>query len=141
MPGSRTGEARLTVGLVARALFHAWRRTARLGLAIMLAIALIGSGMTPVMAFEQGARATMAPLSMQQHSCDPTASHGKNGGASKHTARNCMSDAGCLLVIGLPTTSAPSSEHLSWAWVAYWGQPQFSQGIKAPPGLEPPRRI
>ena len=51
----------------------------------------------------------------------------------------CMSDLGCVLMIGLPSVSlAPTMTRLSWQRVRYDSLAQSADGLTRKPALDPP---
>ena len=114
------------------------RRIANLVIAAVLACALIGAGLTRGMAAPSGT----VTLTHHHHPCEPTASHGQPLSPDNQPLPGCMTDLGCLLIIGIPATPARVSGLVSWAPVAYWSRTTVVQGITSEPILGPPiRRI
>ena len=51
----------------------------------------------------------------------------------------CMSDLGCIFIIGLPTVSSPETmTHLSWSRVNYRDLSRITGGLTHKPALDPP---
>ena len=57
----------------------------------------------------------------------------------KHTAPTCVSDFGCVFLVGLPMMPDPTLLTLTaWASVRYPGAPQTLHGLSVKPALGPP---
>ena len=117
------------------------RRIANLVIAAAVACALIGAGLTHGMAAAQAAPSIMVTMPHHEHPCEPTASHGKPLSPDPPSLPGCMTDLGCLLIVGIPATPVRVSGLVSWAPVAYWPHTRVVQGITFEPILGPPIRL
>jgi hypothetical protein len=57
----------------------------------------------------------------------------------KHTAPTCITDLGCVFLVGLPTIPDPTLLTLTaWSSVSYPGSPDARQGRSVKPAIGPP---
>ena len=57
----------------------------------------------------------------------------------KHTAPTCITDLGCVFLVGLPTIPDPTLLTLTaWSSVSYLGSPDALQGRSVKPAIGPP---
>ena len=128
-------------GLRALAGLCSARPLMRLAVVAVLACVLIGAGLNQGMASVPASRAGLSEVSHHQHRCPPAGAHEDHGAPCKHNVPACMSNIGCLLVIGIPATLVRISEHLSWAPMSYWLRSETVRGITSEPALGPPIRV
>jgi hypothetical protein len=117
------------------------RRIANLVIAAVMICALIGAGLTHGMPSTHAAPSNMITMSLHEHPCEPTASHGVPMSPSQQSLPGCMTDFGCLLLVGIPASPTRVFEHVSWGSVAYWPHTTVVQGITSEPILGPPIRL
>jgi hypothetical protein len=117
------------------------RRIANLVIAAVMVCALIGAGLTRGMTAAQAAPSTMVTMTHHEHPCEPMASHGRPMSPDKQSLPACMTDLGCLLIVGIPATPTRVFEHVSWGSVTYWPHTTVVQGITSEPILGPPIRL
>jgi hypothetical protein len=59
----------------------------------------------------------------------------------KHSAPTCITDLGCVFLVGLPTLPDPTLLTLTaWSSVSYPGSPDALQGRSVKPAIGPPMR-
>ena len=117
------------------------RRIANLVITAVVTCALIGAGLTHGMAVAQAAPSSMVGMTHHAHPCEPAASHGQPLSPDQQSLPGCMTDLGCLLIVGIPATPVRMSGRVSWAPVAYWPHTRAVQGITSEPILGPPIRL
>ena len=59
----------------------------------------------------------------------------------KDKVPGCMTDLGCLFVVGIPAPATRVGERLAWGRVTYWAMANLTEGIAPEPHLEPPIRL
>ena len=116
------------------------RRIANLVIAVVMACSLIGAGLTRGMSPARAAPSDMPAMGLHEHGCGPMASHEAPISPANPSQPACMTDLGCLLVVGITPTPIRVVEHVSWGPVTYWTQTRVVQGIAHKPILGPPIR-
>jgi hypothetical protein len=117
------------------------RRIANLVIVAVMACALVGAGLTWGMTAAHAAPSNMVAMTHHEHPCEPTASHGGPMSPSQQSLPGCMTDLGCLLLVGIPASPTRAFEHVSWGQVTYWPRTTVVQGIASEPILGPPIRL
>lgn len=107
----------------------------RLFCAVLLVAALFGVGMgQAVPAFAMtGPDMTMA--------ADSGSSTDGESSPCKGTVSGCMTDLGCIFLIGLPAPHQPIATRRAWASVSYWSTADRATGRALAPDLGPPIHI
>ena len=113
-------------------------RLVRLVAMVVLSWALIGPGVLHARMVAPTQLAGTTQVAPQDHPCGSMASDGHKAASDKSAMPACLTDLGCLLVVGLPTTSAPAVRPYKWAVVDYWSQTATVRGISFQPALGPP---
>lgn len=108
------------------------RRLVRLVAMVLLSWALIGPGL----GYASMTCTTMA--SRHDHPCGLMASNGHKPSPEKSAMPGCLTHFGCLLVVGLPMTSAPAVRPYAWSLVDYWSLTATVRGISFQPAIGPP---
>jgi hypothetical protein len=116
------------------------RRLTRLFFAVVMAFALIGSGLTPSLPFARATTPSMNMADAHDHPCEGMMARGQDNTPARQALPGCMNDLGCLLVVGIPATAPRIAGHVAWARVAYWSRPDIVQGITSKPAIGPPIR-
>jgi hypothetical protein len=103
--------------------------------AVLLVLALFGAGMgQTVSAFAMtGPDMTMA--------ADSGSSTDGESSPCKGTVSGCMTDLGCIFLIGLPAPHQPIATRRAWASVSYWATADRATGLALAPDLGPPIHI
>jgi hypothetical protein len=113
------------------------RRVIRLVLTAVIAYALT-FGFVQGALHAQAAMPSVDMISHHDHPCGSMLASGDRASPEKSTTPACLTDLGCLLVVGLPTTSAPTVRPYKWAVVDYWSQTVTVRGISFQPAIGPP---
>lgn len=100
----------------------------RLVVALSL-LALVGTGIASPMASAQPnmAMASQATSDDGSMPCCP------------HKAASCITDLGCVFLVGIPTPSAHGATALSWSTLIYTVSHSAGEGLSLQPALGPPR--
>ena len=123
------------------------RRGLRLGVTLVLAVALLMAGFAPGMSPTDAAppAGAGAMLHYHQHPCAPAMADVRPAASHHatvpHAFQGCISELGCLLVVGIPATPARVAERLAWVPVRYWPSASVARGITAKPSIGPPIRL
>lgn len=120
-------------------LISVCRDRLRRAIAILVSCAVILSGLPQGMAVAH-ARPSYSPAAVHhQHSSEAAMAHDDCGGLMPlHSQGGCLSELGCLMMVGIPPMLIQVSQRLSWAPVRYWARIAWAQGITAEPSLDPP---
>jgi hypothetical protein len=117
-------------------------RLARLVVAVVTIVAFLGAGLGQNMPSAQAATAAMAMTADQGGDAAPMPCHGaQKPDPCKEKVPGCMSDLGCLFVVGIPVPAAPTVSGPAWFRVAYWQSVRLAKGITPEPYLGPPIRL
>ncbi|MCO6416154.1 hypothetical protein JYK14_08235 [Siccirubricoccus sp. KC 17139] len=116
-------------------------RLARLVIAAITIVAFLGAGLVQNMPSTQADTAGMAMM----------ADHGDGGAAMpchdtqtppcQDKVPGCMTDLGCIFVVGIPVPPAPAVSGPAWFRVAYWQSVRLAEGLSPEPYLGPPIRL
>ena len=99
----------------------------RLVVALSL-LALVGTGIASPMASAQPITA-MASQAMTDDGSMP---------CCPHKAPSCMTDLGCVFLVGIPTPSGHGAGTLSWSTLTYTVSHSAGEGLSLQPALGPP---
>lgn len=99
----------------------------RLVVALSL-LALVGNGIASPMASAQPSMA-MASQAMTDDGSMP---------CCPHKAASCITDLGCVFLVGIPTPSAHGATALSWSILTYTVSHSAGEGLSLQPALGPP---
>ena len=99
----------------------------RLVVALSL-LALVGTGIATPMASAQPDMA-MASHAMTDDGSMP---------CCPHKAPSCVTDLGCVCIVGIPTPSGQGSATLSWSTLTYAVSHSAGEGLSLQPALGPP---
>jgi hypothetical protein len=114
------------------------RRVIRLVLAAVIAFALTGFGLVQGILAAQAATPGINMISQHDHPCGSMVSIGHKASSEKSAMPGCATDLGCLLVAGLPTTSAVTVRPCGWVRVDYWSKAANVSGVSFQPAIGPP---
>jgi hypothetical protein len=115
-------------------------RLAKLVVAVITICAFLGAGLVQDMPSAQADTAGMAMMADQGSDGAPIPCHGTKAPPCKDKVPGCMTDLGCLFVVGIPVPPAPAVVGPAWFRVAYWRSSLFAEGISPEPYLGPPIR-
>ena len=122
-------------------------RLARMVIAVITVCAFLIVGLVQNMPFVQADTAGMTTAGMvmmadQGEDVAPLPCHGTQKPAPcKDKVPGCMTDLGCLFVVGIPAPPTRVGEHLAWGRVTYWAMANPTKGIAPEPHLEPPIQL
>jgi hypothetical protein len=122
-------------------------RLARLVIAAITICAFLGAGLIQNMPSAQADAASMAAADMtmvadQGDGTAPMPCHGtQKPTPCKDQVPGCMTDLGCLFVVGIPVTPARAVVSPAWSRVAYWQSASLAEGVSPEPYLGPPIRL
>jgi hypothetical protein len=91
-------------------------------------LALVGTGVAAPMAAAQPDMA-MASQAMADDGSMP---------CCPHKALSCVTDLGCVFLVGIPTPSGLASTALSWSTFTYTVSHDVGEGLTLQPALGPP---
>ena len=116
-------------------------RLARLVIAVITIVAFFGAGLVQNM---PSAQADAAGMAMMVGPTDGGAMpcHGsQEPPPCQDKVPGCMTDLGCLFVVGIPVPPAPAVSGPAWMRVAYWQSVRLAEGVSLKPYLGPPIRL
>jgi hypothetical protein len=117
-------------------------RLARLVIAAVTIVAFLGVGLMQNLPSAQADTASMAMMAAPCGDAAPIPCHDTQKPVPcKDKVPGCMSDLGCIFVVGIPARSMRVAERLAWARVAYWAEDSLAEGVTPEPYLGPPIRI
>jgi len=103
--------------------------------AILLAVAFFSASMLQVMP----AVAMPAGMNMSMSATDGGGTQDTQPMPCKGMTPACMTDQGCIFMIGMPVPAAPAAVDLAWAPVTYhWPSVEVADGRTRAPDLRPP---
>ncbi|WP_143021151.1 hypothetical protein [Belnapia rosea] len=117
-------------------------RLARLVIAAITVCAFLGAGLVQNVPSAQAATASMAM--MADHGTGEAAMpcHGtQKPPPCQDKVPGCMTDLGCIFVVGIPVPPAPAVSGPAWFRVDYWRSTRLAEGISLKPYLGPPIRL
>ena len=118
-------------------------RFARLVVTAITICAFLGAGLMQNVPSAQADTAGMAMMADQGgDDVAPMPCHGTQKQAPcKDKVPGCMTDLGCLFVVGIPAPPTRVGEHLAWGRVTYWATDNLAEGVTPEPDLGPPIRL
>lgn len=120
-------------------LIPVYRDALRRAIAILLACTVMFLGLSQGLTVAHAEPPHSLAASQHLHWSGPTTTDGTGGGELPlHLKMGCVSDLGCLLMVGIPAMPHQVSQPFSWAPVSYWARHPLVQGITAEPSLDPP---
>jgi hypothetical protein len=117
-------------------------RLARLVIAAITICAFLGAGLVQNMPSAQAGMADepMA-MAMQADGAAAMPCHDIQTPPCKDKLPGCMTDLGCIFVVGIPVPPAPAISSPAWFRVAYWQSTRLAEGVVLEPFLGPPIRL
>jgi hypothetical protein len=117
-------------------------RLARLVVVAVTIVAFLGAGLVQNMPSAQADTAGMAMVADQGDGGAAMPCHGtQKPDPCKDKASGCMTDLGCIFVVGIPAPAAPAVSGPAWFRVAYWQAVRLAEGVTPEPYLGPPIRL
>ena len=116
-------------------------RLARLVVAAITICAFLGAGVVQNMPSAQVDTAATAMMADQGGDGAPMPCHDTQVPPCKDKVPGCMTDLGCLFVVGIPAPATRVGERLAWGRVTYWAMANLTEGIAPEPHLEPPIQL
>jgi hypothetical protein len=122
-------------------------RLARLVIAVVTVCAFLGAGLMQNVPSAQADAVEMTATgmaTMADHRGDGAAMpcHGtQKPTPCKDKVPGCMTDLGCLFVVGIPAHPTRVGERLAWGHVTYWATDNVAEGVTPEPYLGPPIRL
>jgi hypothetical protein len=105
--------------------------------AILLTVAFFSASMMQIMPAAASPAGMDMAMSMQGGDTPDTSPM-----PCKGMAPGCMTDLGCIFMIGVTVPTAPVSVQLAWAAVSYrWQSVEIADGRIRAPDLRPPIRL
>ena len=117
-------------------------RLARLVIAVITICAFLGAGLMQNMPSAQaGTVGTPMAMVMQADGLAEMPCHDTQTPPCKDKVPGCMTDLGCIFVVGIPVPPAPRVSGPAWFLVAYWQSTRLAEGVVLEPFLGPPIRL
>ncbi len=115
-------------------------RLARLIIAAITICAFLGAGLMQNMPSAQAGTAD-GPMAMQADGAAAMPCHDTQAPPCKDKVPGCMTDLGCIFVVGIPVPPAPAVSGPAWFRLAYWQATRLAEGVVLEPFLGPPIRL
>jgi hypothetical protein len=117
-------------------------RFARLVVTAIMICAFLGAGLMQNVPSAQADTAGMAMMADQGGDVAPMPCHGtQKPTPCKDKVPGCMTDLGCLFVVGIPALPTRVGERFAWGHVTYWATNKLAEGVTPEPDLGPPIRL
>ncbi|WP_431269251.1 hypothetical protein [Dankookia sp. P2] len=117
-------------------------RVARLVVAIITVCAFLGAGLVQNLPSSQVDTAVVAMMAdMGDDGAAMPCHDTQESDPCKDKVPGCMTDMGCIFVVGIPVPHAPAVSGLAWSRVAYWQSVRLVDGVSLKPYLGPPIRF
>ncbi|WP_090664953.1 hypothetical protein [Belnapia rosea] len=117
-------------------------RLARLVIAVITVCAFLGAGVVQTVSPAQSDTAAMTMLADQGADSAAMPCHGnQKPPPCQDKVPGCMTDLGCIFVVGIPVPPAPAVSGPAWSQVAYWQSVRLAEGVSLEPYLGPPIRL
>lgn len=118
-------------------------RFARLAIAAITICAFIGAGLVMNLPSVQADTLGMSMAMVGDQPADGAVMpcHATQAPPCKDKAPGCMTELGCVFVVGIPVPPAPTLSGPAWFRVTYWQSSRHAEGIVLEPFLGPPIRL
>ena len=117
-------------------------RLARLVIAVVTIVAFFGAGLMQNLPSVQADSVAMTMMADMGGDGAAMPCHGtQKSDPCQDKVPGCMTDLGCIFVVGIPVPLAPSVSGPAWSRVAYWQSVHLAKGVSLKPYLGPPIRL
>lgn len=117
-------------------------RLTRLVIAVITIVAFLGASLMQNLPSAQADTAGVAMMANMGGDGGAMPCHGtQKSDPCQDKVPGCMTDLGCLFVVGIPVPVAPAVSDPAWSRVAYWQSVRLANGVSLKPYLGPPIRL